>query len=286
MRRAVAVGLLPPARARCPVCFGQSDSPMAWAMNTGILVMLVVVGGVLAGFAGFFVHLVRRARSSPRSRGRPKPNTQGWEERRNAELSRAAGCGSVARRRYRSDDGPGALADAGAVRRLGRVLPVRAGPVPARRQPEGRTTPARTARSRRRPKSPSPSSKWSLLVFYAIPAWATRVKDLPAENEATVVRVVGEQFAWNVHYPGADGKFGRTDIKLVSSDNPLGLDRSDPDAKDDITDHQPAEPAGQSAGAGPTVEQGRHPQLRTVRDAGEAGRAFRACRFRSGSFPP
>ena len=46
----------------CPVCFGQSDSPMAWAMNAGILFMLVIVGGVLVGFASFFVHLVRRAR--------------------------------------------------------------------------------------------------------------------------------------------------------------------------------------------------------------------------------
>jgi cytochrome c oxidase subunit 2 len=74
-----------------------------------------------------------------------------------------------------------------------------------------------------------------LLIFYAIPAWATRVKAFPAENQAVVVRVVAEQFAWNVHYPGPDGKFGRTDIKLVSADNPLGLDRSDPNAKDDIT---------------------------------------------------
>jgi cytochrome c oxidase subunit 2 len=74
-----------------------------------------------------------------------------------------------------------------------------------------------------------------LLVVYAIPAWATRVKAFPAENEATVVRVVAEQFAWNVHYPGPDGKFGRTDIKLISADNPLGLDRTDPNAKDDIT---------------------------------------------------
>jgi cytochrome c oxidase subunit 2 len=74
----------------------------------------------------------------------------------------------------------------------------------------------------------------ALLVFYAIPAWATRVKAFPAETEATVVRVVAEQFAWNIHYPGPDGKFGRTDIKLVSADNPLGLDRSDPNAKDDI----------------------------------------------------
>ena len=74
-----------------------------------------------------------------------------------------------------------------------------------------------------------------LLVFYAIPAWATRVRDLPAENEATVVRVIAEQFAWNVHYPGPDGKFGRTDVRRVAAENPIGLDRSDPDAKDDIT---------------------------------------------------
>ena len=74
-----------------------------------------------------------------------------------------------------------------------------------------------------------------LLVFYAIPAWATRVRDFPADSEAVVVRVTGEQFAWNAHYPGNDGRFGRRDIKLVGADNPLGLDRTDPDAKDDIT---------------------------------------------------
>jgi len=74
-----------------------------------------------------------------------------------------------------------------------------------------------------------------LLVFYAIPAWAKRVKAFPSENEATVVRVIGEQFAWNIHYPGPDGRFGRTDVTKVTADNPLGLDRTDPDAKDDIT---------------------------------------------------
>jgi cytochrome c oxidase subunit II len=74
-----------------------------------------------------------------------------------------------------------------------------------------------------------------LLVGYAIPAWATRVRQFPGENEALVVRVVGEQFAWNVQYHGPDGKFGRTDVKLVSAENPLGLDRSDPNAKDDVT---------------------------------------------------
>ncbi len=74
-----------------------------------------------------------------------------------------------------------------------------------------------------------------LLIGYAIPAWATRVTEFPAESDAVVVHLVGEQFAWNVQYPGADGKFGRTDIKLITAANPLGLDRTDSDAKDDIT---------------------------------------------------
>jgi cytochrome c oxidase subunit 2 len=74
-----------------------------------------------------------------------------------------------------------------------------------------------------------------LLIAYAIPAWARRVSDLPAGNETVQVRVVAEQFAWNIQYPGPDGKFGRRDLSKVASDNPLGLDRTDPDAKDDIT---------------------------------------------------
>ncbi len=74
-----------------------------------------------------------------------------------------------------------------------------------------------------------------LLIGFAVPLWAKRVNEFPNEKDATVIRVVAEQFAWNIHYPGADGVFGRTDISLISDDNPLGLDRSDPNAKDDIT---------------------------------------------------
>ena len=48
------------------------------------------------------------------------------------------------------------------------------------------------------------------------------------------VRVVAQQFAWNIHYPGQDGVFGKTEPKLMSSSNPVGLDISDPAAKDDI----------------------------------------------------
>ena len=52
----------PRAALACPVCFGQNDSPLAQAMNSGIIFMLVVVAGVLAAFASFFIYLKRRAR--------------------------------------------------------------------------------------------------------------------------------------------------------------------------------------------------------------------------------
>jgi cytochrome c oxidase subunit II len=75
-----------------------------------------------------------------------------------------------------------------------------------------------------------------LLVGFSIPLWAKRVDQVPDEASSTVVRVVGEQFAWNIHYPGADGVFGKTDPKRVDpQSNPLGLDPDDPAGKDDIT---------------------------------------------------
>ena len=74
-----------------------------------------------------------------------------------------------------------------------------------------------------------------LLVFFSIPVWSARVDAFPAEEQSTVVRVVAEQFAWNVHYPGSDGQFGFTDVRLIGPTNPLGLDRRDPAARDDVT---------------------------------------------------
>jgi hypothetical protein len=51
----------PRAALACPVCFGNSDSPMAIATNTGVLFMLGVVAVVLGAFASFFIYLIRRA---------------------------------------------------------------------------------------------------------------------------------------------------------------------------------------------------------------------------------
>ena len=57
---------VPRAVLACPVCFGQNDSPLAIAMNNGILLMLGIVVAVLIGFASFFVYLIRRAQAVAR----------------------------------------------------------------------------------------------------------------------------------------------------------------------------------------------------------------------------
>ena len=75
-----------------------------------------------------------------------------------------------------------------------------------------------------------------MLYGYDIPFWDHLKKDFPDASKSTVVRVVAQQFVWNVHYPGQDGKFGRSRPELVDEKiNPIGLDFDDPAAKDDIT---------------------------------------------------
>ena len=73
-----------------------------------------------------------------------------------------------------------------------------------------------------------------LLVGFAIPAWADRVNEFPPDEEATIIHMIGKQFEWHSHYPGADGRFGRRDISLITPTNAIGLDRSDPNGADDI----------------------------------------------------
>ena len=73
-----------------------------------------------------------------------------------------------------------------------------------------------------------------LLATTALPVWMRRAA-LPATLETPFeVRVVAEQFAWNVHYPGPDGRFGTTSTALISAANPLGIDRASAGGGDDI----------------------------------------------------
>jgi cytochrome c oxidase subunit II len=73
----------------------------------------------------------------------------------------------------------------------------------------------------------------TVLVFMGQRVWAS-IYFADAPSDATIIEVTGEQFAWNFHYAGVDGQFGRTDTKLITSTNTIGLDRDDPPAKDDV----------------------------------------------------
>ena len=59
----LAVLGMPRLALACPVCFGESDAPLAKAINAGVMAMLVVVAGMLGSFATFIVYLARRARA-------------------------------------------------------------------------------------------------------------------------------------------------------------------------------------------------------------------------------
>ncbi len=75
-----------------------------------------------------------------------------------------------------------------------------------------------------------------LLIGWALPIWAAKVHDFPPADEALEIRVVAEQFAWNIHYAGPDGVFGRTAPEHIDKAlNPVGLDPTDSFGRDDIT---------------------------------------------------
>ena len=73
-----------------------------------------------------------------------------------------------------------------------------------------------------------------LLIGLSIPLYSQLKTTLPSDNDVHHIRVIAQQFAWNIHYPGDDGKFGDTDINLVDEEsNPIGLVR-DGNGSDDI----------------------------------------------------
>lgn len=73
-----------------------------------------------------------------------------------------------------------------------------------------------------------------MLIGVGLPGWYERTVNRPS-GRPFVMRVVAEQFAWNVHFPGADGSFGDTAMSLLSPTNPLGLNRETAAGKDDLT---------------------------------------------------
>jgi len=73
------------------------------------------------------------------------------------------------------------------------------------------------------------------VLAIGLPVWNEYFEAAPSPDAVTV-DITAQQFQWLVRYPGGDRTFGRVSARLVDeTTNPVGLDKSDPAAADDIT---------------------------------------------------
>ncbi|WP_262245377.1 cytochrome c oxidase subunit II [Parapedobacter soli] len=79
-----------------------------------------------------------------------------------------------------------------------------------------------------------PATTLTILVLFGFFTWRsiTNVSE-EAKQEAILIEVVGEQFAWTVRYPGRDGKIGERNYRLTTPLNGLGIDFNDKNSWDD-----------------------------------------------------
>ncbi|MDZ4838899.1 MAG: cytochrome c oxidase subunit II transmembrane domain-containing protein [Bacteroidota bacterium] len=81
-----------------------------------------------------------------------------------------------------------------------------------------------------------PALVLSFLVLDGFKTW--RRANAAPDNNSLTIEAFAKQFDWTIRYPGKDGKLGKSHFLKITSDNPLGIDFSDPASKDDylVTD--------------------------------------------------
>lgn len=82
----------------------------------------------------------------------------------------------------------------------------------------------------------APAIVLTILVIFGFFTWEkiTNSVDAKGEPASLNVDITGHQFAWELRYPGADGKLGKTSYKLVTGINKVGVDFKDKSAYDDL----------------------------------------------------
>jgi cytochrome c oxidase subunit 2 len=80
-----------------------------------------------------------------------------------------------------------------------------------------------------------PAVVMAYLVIQGLIAWNSTMADIKPGEEHIEIEATGYQFAWDVRYPGADGKIGTKNYKLIDTgSNPLGQDWTDEKNHDDF----------------------------------------------------
>ena len=77
-----------------------------------------------------------------------------------------------------------------------------------------------------------PAIVLSILVFTGWQTWSTVMDKAPAD--AVKLEIRGEQFKWQVRYPGKDNEFGEVDYKRIDPSNEFGMLCEDPASMDDF----------------------------------------------------
>lgn len=69
------------------------------------------------------------------------------------------------------------------------------------------------------------------LIVYGLKLWTDITG--PAPKDAMVIEIYGKQFDWTARYSGEDNTLGQSNFKMITDENPLGVDAQDGAAKDD-----------------------------------------------------
>lgn len=80
-----------------------------------------------------------------------------------------------------------------------------------------------------------PAVVLTVLVLFGFFTWRS-ITNVPEDlqKSAIQVEVLGEQFQWQIRYPGADGVIGKRNYKMTTPMNSYGIDFNDKHAWDDI----------------------------------------------------
>lgn len=90
-----------------------------------------------------------------------------------------------------------------------------------------------------------PALVMTILVVQGLVTWNKVMADVASEDSYLEIEATGWQFAWNLRYPGADGKLGVKDFRLIEPGvNELGQDWNDIRNHDDFNADELVLPKG------------------------------------------
>jgi len=117
-----------------------------------------------------------------------------------------------------------------------------------------------------------PALVMTYLVVQGLVAWNTIMPDVDPEEDYMEIEATGYQFAWDLRYPGPDGKLGERDYKQINpANNTLGQVWSDPKNIDDFLPTELVLPKGKKVRVRITAKDVLHnfylPHFRVKMDA-------------------